>query len=381
MKENREVVFTEGGKKVLLPFRSALMTPPPRRVTCADDTQKADVAYRLACEGTGLLWRGDFHNARQLLNAMARRFDRKPQKKSEDPARAFHQYRMLQAQRSAILGKLLLQFEAGHVLNLKRAPDVRAACLEVYGESDVAYAASLRELQGLIGAHEWRKKGVEIRTLGARIHPHYGVFSPVRGEYLTLVAKAPLPKGAHHGGSAFDIGTGTGVIAAILAKRGVQHIIATDCADHALICAEDNITRLGLQGSITVQKADLFPPGKASLIVCNPPWLPGRPASLLERAVYDPDSRMLRTYLDGLANHLEEEGEGWLILSNLAELLGLRLRQDLINLFECAGLDVVDRMDIKPHHPRTQDTLDHLYMARSAEVTSLWRLAMKKHWR
>jgi hypothetical protein len=90
---------------------------------------------------------------------------------------------------------------------------------------------------------------------------------------------------------------------------------------------------------------------------------------------------MLRTYLDGLANHLEEEGEGWLILSNLAELLGLRLRQDLINLFECAGLDVVDRMDIKPHHPRTQDTSDYLYMARSAEVTSLWRLTMKKHWR
>jgi hypothetical protein len=28
----------------------------PRRVVAADDTMSADTAYRLACEGTGLLW-------------------------------------------------------------------------------------------------------------------------------------------------------------------------------------------------------------------------------------------------------------------------------------------------------------------------------------
>lgn len=38
-------------------------------------------------------------------------------------------------------------------------------------------------------------------------------------------------------------------------------------------------------------------PGRAALIVCNPPWLPGWPASLLEQAVYDPDSRMLRGFI------------------------------------------------------------------------------------
>ena len=53
---------------------------PPRRVQVADDTLSADAAYRLACEGTALLWRGDFQNARQLLQAMARRVERKPRK-------------------------------------------------------------------------------------------------------------------------------------------------------------------------------------------------------------------------------------------------------------------------------------------------------------
>ena len=51
---------------------------PPRRVQRADDTLPADTAYRLACEGTALLWQGDFQNARHLLQALARRADHAP---------------------------------------------------------------------------------------------------------------------------------------------------------------------------------------------------------------------------------------------------------------------------------------------------------------
>jgi hypothetical protein len=58
-----------------------------------------------------------------------------------------------------------------------------------------SWVLSLRELLGLVSAHEWRKNGVPVAALGApphnRIHPHYGVFSPVRGEYLQLVADMP----------------------------------------------------------------------------------------------------------------------------------------------------------------------------------------------
>ena len=81
----------------------------------------------------------------------------------------------------------------------------------------------MRELLGIVGAHEWRKKGVEIAALGGRIHPHYGVFSPVRGEYIDLVAKAPLPLASN--ALAFDIGTGTGVLAAVLAKRDRKSVV------------------------------------------------------------------------------------------------------------------------------------------------------------
>ena len=347
--------------------------PPPRRVETADDRMPADQAYRLACEGTALLWRGDFQNARLLLQAMARRVDRRPFKPGATITQTFHLYRQAQLQRARVLGMLLVPLDADFGIPLRRAPDVRQACQEAYGDIGRAAVVSLRELQGVIGAHEWRKKGVPVAALGARIHPHHGVFSPIRGEYVELVARAPLPGQD----TAFDIGTGTGVLAALLARRGVRRIVATDADPQALACARENVDRLGLADRVRVETADLFPKGRAQLIVCNPPWVPGPAHSSLDRAVFDPDSRMLRGFLAGLASHLAPKGEGWLILSDLAEHLGLRPRSELLALIENAGLQVIDRIETRPRHPKAQDGNDPLHAARAAETTVLWRLAAR----
>lgn len=366
--------WTEADESRSARWRSESGALPPRRVTVADDRITADAAYRLASEGTALLWRGDFQNARQLLTAMARRIDRKPRKPATSPIEAFNFHRQAQSQRARTLGMLLVPLEADFSIPLRRAPNVKEACAEVYGKGEAASIVSLRELLGVIGAHEWRKKGIEIPALGDRIHPHYGVFSPVRGEYVGLVAEAPLPTSK----LAFDIGTGTGVVAAVLARRGVRHVIATDQDPRALACARQNMARLGLLGRVEIVQADLFPEGRAPLIVCNPPWLPARANSPIERAIYDPESRMLLGFLDGLAAHLEPGGEGWLILSDLAEHLGLRTRAALLAAIDAAGLKLVGRLDTKPTHPRAADETDSLHAARAAEVTSLWRLAARK---
>ncbi len=375
------IIWTEADETRSARWRSEGGAPPPKRVVIADDRMTADAAYRLACEGTALLWRGDFQNARQLLQALARRTDRtsgksrKPPKPVSSPIEAFNLHRQAQSQRARVLAMLLLPLDADYSIPLRRAPDVRQACNEAYGAGDKPSVVSLRELLGLIGAHEWRKKGVEIPALGDRIHPHYGVFSPVRGEYVGLVADAPLPACARS--LAFDIGTGTGVLAAVLARRGIARIVATDQDPRALACARENMTRLGLTPQVQVVQADLFPEGRAPLVVCNPPWLPARPNSPIEHAVYDPDSRMLRGFLGGLAAHLEPGGEGWLILSDFAEHLGLRSRGELLAMIEAAGLKTVGRIDVLPHHPRASDAADPLHAARAAELTTLWRLAVR----
>ena len=382
--------WEEGGEKLSARWHSENGIRPHQKVVLADDTLTADVAYRLACEGTAMLYRGDFQNARQLLQALVRRVDKPSKKshradrvekeKSKSPLEAFNLHRLSQSQRARILGMLLIPVNADHSISLRRAPEVAQACLEAYGEQTEPYVISLRELLGVISAHEWRKKGVQVLTRDdeeIRIHPHYGVFSPVRGEYIELVLKAPLPAALQKDSIAFDIGVGTGVLSVVLAMRGVQKILATDQSERALACALENITDLGLEDVVDILNVDLFPQSKAALIVCNPPWLPARPSSVLEHAVYDPESQMLKGFLSGLKDHLLPGGEGWLILSDLAEHLGLRTREALLQWIDAAGLSVVERRDTKPRHPKAFDKTDALHAARSKELTSLWRLIAK----
>jgi SAM-dependent methyltransferase len=359
----------------------------PKTVVLADDTMTADTAYRLACAGTGLLWRSDFQNARQMLQALTRRID-KPKKvraKKQDPNApmiadaAFHTHRQAQAQRTRILSQVLIELDGDYGIALRRAPDAKAACMQAFGPSDGQPSViSLRSLQGVIGAFEWRKNGVEVPAMGEalRIYPHYGVFSPVRGEYVELVANAPLPEAFQAHPVAFDIGVGTGVLTAVLARRGATRVVGTDLSERALACALDNLQRLGLQNQVELRHTPLFPEGQAAVVVCNPPWLPARPTTLLEQAVYDEGSQMLKGFLAGLPAHLCPGGEGWLILSDLAEHLGLRTRDALLGWIADAGLEVAGRLDVKPVHAKAQDTTDPLHAARSAEITSLWRLVV-----
>ena len=400
MTNNLTICWTQDGANYEALWRSS-SNSAPTKIVMGDDRMTADTAFRLASEGTAILWNGDFQNARQLLQAIARRIDRpsrKSLKKAASPLSMidqFNAHRQKQSQRARTLGMLLVPFDGNYDIPLRRAPEVRAACLEAFdslpkGHPNVPVAespafdqqstgwvavASLRELLGAIGAYEWRKKGIEIPALAERIYPHYGVFAPVRNEYIALVSGASLPTSPIN--HAFDIGTGTGVLAAILLTRGVKRVTGTDVDIRALACAKENLERLGYSRSATIISADLFPDGLADLIVCNPPWLPARPSSPLEHAIYDPDSRMLKGFLAGLAEHLSPKGEGWLILSDLAEHLGLRSRQHLMSLIDVGGLVVKERIDIRPQHPKVSDEQDALHLARAAEITSLWRLAVK----
>ncbi|MFD7659598.1 50S ribosomal protein L11 methyltransferase [Actinosynnema sp. NPDC059797] len=336
----------------------------------AGDELRADRALALARRNRAVLWRGDYRNARQLLDAMGRRLDRRPVRRDGTPADLFHRHRWAAAPRARVLSRVLVELGPGYRLDLPHAPDVSLACLLVHGPSHERLVTPLTELHGVLGAHRWRVRGVPVPALGGTIHPHYGVFAPTRQEYLDLVATAPWPRPA----TAFDIGTGTGVLAAVLVRRGAGRVVATDVQPRAVACARDNAARLGLADRIRVERADLFPAGRADLVVCNPPWLPAVPASPLDAAIYDPGSRVLTGFLSGLPHHLAPGGEGWLVLSDLAERLGLRTRDQLTRMFAEAGLRVVDRLDTRPRH-RAHRRADPLAGFRADEVTSLWRLA------
>jgi hypothetical protein len=83
---------------------------------------------------------------------------------------------------------------------------------------------------------------------------------------------------------------------------------------------------------------------------------------------------MLKGFLNGVKSYLNEGGEAWLIMSDLAEHLGLRTKDELQKWIADADLVVVEKLDIAPKHAKSTDQTDPLYAARVKEVTSLYRL-------
>jgi hypothetical protein len=214
----------------------------PAAIVVAGDELRADHALTIARQGDSVLWRGDYRNARQLLAAMRRRLERRPDRVGQTPAETFHRYRQATAERVRLLNRLLVELKPGYCVDLPHAPDVSAACVAAYGPSTRPTLLPLAELLGVVGAYQWRVRGVWVPVLGDRIYPHYGVFAPTRQEYLDLVVAAPWPAKV---ATAFDIGTGTGVLAALLARRGAETVVATDIEPRAVACARDNLDRLG----------------------------------------------------------------------------------------------------------------------------------------
>ncbi len=346
--------------------------PPPARLGAAGDDTRAAAAAARARRGEGLVYSGDYHNARQLLTALARRLPA-ARPRGPGPAALFHAERERTRLEQALLSRLLVPIEPGWRVPLRRAPDVREPCEEALGPPlEVTALLPLRDLLGMIGAHEWRRRGVEVRALAARVHPHYAVYAPIRGEYVDLVADA-LAAWPATGKRAFDVGTGTGVLALLLARAGAR-VVATDLDPRAIACARENAARLDLAARVEVTEADVFPEGVADLVVSNPPWVPAEAHGPLDRAVYDPGGAFLERLVRGLPAHLAPGGEAWIVLSDLAERLGLRSPDHLPRLAASAGLEVAAVLETRPTHPRTRDRGDPLHAIRAAEVTRLFRL-------
>ncbi|UOO92121.1 methyltransferase [Vitreoscilla stercoraria] len=365
-------VFDHNGQT--LTWLSHNTNKPPLHLTDLDKSQalSADKALPLWRAKTATIWHGDYHQAKALLDAAKRRLN-KAAKTGDTLLESFHKHRMQQQQKSHLLSHLCVIVQPNWQLTLPRAPNIQAACKQAFGfDNTEPVLISLQALLGYIGAEQWHQKGVAIKALDEQhIHVPFGVFSPLRGEYLELMLQAALPQHCHN---AWDIGTGSGVLAALLAKRGLKNIIATDTNPTAIAAAQANFERLHIDQHIQLHEQDLFPAGKADLIVCNPPWLPAKPSSIIETALYDADSHMLKSFLNGVTERLNENGQAWLIMSDLAERIGLRKPNDLSDWIAAAQLRLIAKHDAKPEHAKAQNPNDPLYTARSEEITSLYCL-------
>jgi tRNA1(Val) A37 N6-methylase TrmN6 len=359
------------------PWYSSSFLPPILSAELADASLRADDFLGEVSQGKAFLWTGDFQSAKQLLQAVKRRisdkWDRREKKLShQSPLDIFHAHRQHQSQRARDLHRLLMRVERSGEIKNPRAPNLMDPISQLISlPQTTQFTLSLQDILGLVGAFEWRRNGVVVEALGGeKIFPDYGVFFPVRQDYLELLRKVPLrPRWQ----TAMDVGVGSGVVTALLLSRGLQKVIGTDLNESALECAKKNLDRMGLLGAVNLIKCNLFSHQKVDLLVCNPPWIPGRPTSLLELGIFDENSAMTRQFLHQAAQHVSPEGEVWLVNSSFPESLGLRKSGAIEEWGKEGGLEVIELHEISPEHPKSQSSQGLLARLRAQEKVQLWR--------
>ena len=132
--------------------------------------------------------------------------------------------------------------------------------------------------------------------------------------------------------SVLDMGTGSG-IGAVFAAQWAKRVVAVDVNPEAVRCARINMLLNKVDTKVDVRESDLFTAvsEQFDVILFNPPYFPGKPTSLLDRAFHADD--VIERFAAELGDYLCENGRLLLLLSSDAP------EDDILALFHDQGFE------------------------------------------
>lgn len=172
---------------------------------------------------------------------------------------------------------------------------------------------------------EWKAippKGKVEMFCGLELIVLPGVFPPNESTICLADHLSIMP-----GVTVLDVGTGTGALAVLAAKRGASSIVAVDFAQVALRNAKQNVARLGLEDRVDVRSSRVFssiaPTDRFDVIVAN---LPGRNKTAVDEtsaAQWDTDYQTHRALFEEAGLHLQPGGKIYMVQANYPDILEL----------------------------------------------------------
>ena len=155
------------------------------------------------------------------------------------------------------------------------------------------------------------------------------VFNPALFGSSSMLANYLRRELSSAGGTALDLGCGSGLLGLTLARAGWQ-VTATDINPQAVWISAVNARLNGLMAQHTALEGSLYEPvagRRFDLIVMNPPYYAGQPMTLIERAFKaGPGLEVLTAMLIEVGRHLTPSGQALAVVSSTIEL-GPILRQ------------------------------------------------------
>lgn len=147
-----------------------------------------------------------------------------------------------------------------------------------------------------------------------------GVFNPALFPSSPFFAAELSRSRVQERDAVLDLGTGCGLLAICAAQRA-SRVVAIDINPEAVRCARVNVALNHMEDRVEVRSGDLFEPAhneRFNLILFNPPFYRGAPASSADRAFRA--EGLAERFASGLGSHLADGGRTLVVLSTDAEI-------------------------------------------------------------
>jgi SAM-dependent methyltransferase len=202
-------------------------------------------------------------------------------------------------------------------------------------------------IQELHGAWLWFEEGTHLAVLGHRIHPYFGTYVPNRTTHLELFGTW-LSQYTGPRTQAVDVGTGSGVLALMLAWGGFERVLATDNNPNAIESVERQLARSKPRPPVELDLCDLLgsDPTPNDLIVFNPPWMQGEVDDLLDQALYF-EPGLFERFFDQALEKLAPDGRVVLVFSNVIQLVQPNVPHPILSELDRARFRLVSKLQRK----------------------------------
>jgi release factor glutamine methyltransferase len=149
---------------------------------------------------------------------------------------------------------------------------------------------------------------------GLRIKLHPQVYEPAEDTFLLAENLEVRP-----GEVALDMGTGTGLIALLMARKA-RFVLGVDINPIAVELAREN-ARINSIGNVRFVQSDLFEnvSGKFDVITFNAPYLPGKPEEPIDLALVGGENgrEVLDRFIDEVPNYIKPGGVVQIVQSSI----------------------------------------------------------------
>jgi len=237
-------------------------------------------------------------------------------------------------------------------LNCKPKASVSEANITEFDPRSEPFLMPLRRFFRILTDMKRQREGIFIQAIGDSITVLPHVYVPSDQSVIDLLAENLILEGNSDARSTdeirvLDMGTGTGILGFVAAKRGATKVILTDISPSAVENARLNVQRLGLQQTTEVRgPVDLFDSVKGEIfgiIIFNPPWILGEPKTLYDEAIYDKEQQIITRFLSQVNEYLSPRGRLLLIYSDISQSTGEGSLDKLNELLKQNRLEIVSQ--------------------------------------